>query len=285
MTKNNNMPTFDKMMWPTILALKDMGGSASNQELLEKVMSLMGIPEDAQNIPLHEGSSTSLLGNRLGWARSYLGKAGALNNSERGVWTLTQHGRSLKESDMQGIKKLVRDRYFESRKTRKQIEKDEDEGELAESQNWKESLLDVIKSMSSDAFERLAQLILRESGFIKVEVTGGPHDEGIDGTGILRINLLSFHVRFQCKRYKETVGPDAVQKFRGAIPAGVDKGLLITTARFTPAAQKEATKAGHISIDLIDGENLCDLLKELKLGVETIMVEDVKVNADFFNRI
>lgn len=189
----------------------------------------------------------------------------------------------MTEKDVAKIPAKVREPYKKALPTTKneeQVNPEMDEGVA-----WKDALLDVLKNMPPDAFERLSQLVLRESGFVKVEVTGGPHDEGIDGTGILRINLISFHVRFQCKRYKETVGPDAVQKFRGAIPAGVDKGLLITTARFTPAAQKEATKAGHISIDLIDGESLCDLLRELKLGVETKMVDEVRVISDFFGRV
>ena len=281
----NDIPTYDKMMWPTVLALKDIGGSASNQELLEKVMGIMGIPEAAQNIPLHEGSSTSLLGNRLGWARSYLGKAGALKNSERGIWTLTQYGRSLTESDMQGVKKLVRDRYFASKKAKKQVEKSLGESDLTESDDWKDTLLDVIKNISSDAFERLAQLILRESGFIKVEVTGRSGDGGIDGIGVLKIKLVTFQVLFQCKRYKGTVSAGAIRDFRGAMQGRTDKGLFITTGRFTPDAKKEASRDGAPTIDLIDGESLCDLLKDLNLGVETKMVEEITVQPDFFGQI
>lgn len=282
MKKKIDLPPYEKMMWPAILALKEMGGSASNQELLDKVIAIMQIPEDKQNI-LHNNGPNTEVNYRLAWAKTYLGKVNALTNSTRGVWNLTQSGRALTEEDVAKIPAQVREPYKKAipkTKNEEQVNLDVDEGVA-----WKDALLDILKNMPPDAFERLSQLVLRESGFVKVEVTGGPHDEGIDGTGILRINLISFHVRFQCKRYKETVGPDAVQKFRGAIPAGVDKGLLITTARFTPAAQKEATKPGHISIDLIDGESLCGLLKDLKLGVETKMVEEVSVISDFFSKV
>lgn len=85
--------------------------------------------------------------------------------------------------------------------TRKKLES---EGELH--LDWKERLLDAITSISPAAFERLSQRILRESGFVRVEVTGRSGDEGIDGTGVLRVNLLSFHVLFQCKRWRGQLG-------------------------------------------------------------------------------
>src|SRR5207244_2458619 len=67
------------------------------------------------------------------------------------------------------------------------------------------------------AFERLCQRLLREEGFIKVEVTGHSGDGGIDGIGILRVSMLAFPVFFQCKRYKGSVGAGAVRDFRGAM--------------------------------------------------------------------
>jgi restriction system protein len=69
--------------------------------------------------------------------------------------------------------------------------------------------------LKPDAFERLAQRILREAGFTKVQVTGKSGDGGIDGIGILRVNLVSFVVLFQCKRYKNSVGSGSVRDFRG----------------------------------------------------------------------
>ena len=84
-------------------------------------------------------------------------------------------------------------------------------------QDWKETLLNIVRSMNPDAFERLCQLILRESGFTMVEVTGRSGDGGIDGAGVLRVNLISFHVRFQCKRYAGSVGAPEIRDFRGAM--------------------------------------------------------------------
>lgn len=151
--------------------------------------------------------------------------------------------------------------------------------------DWKEELLDSIKHISPAAFERLCKRILRESGFIKVEVIGGIGDGGIDGVGVLRIGLLSFQVLFQCKRYQGSVGSSAIRDFRGSMDGRSDKGILMTTGSFTSDARKEATRDGATAIDLIDGEALCDLLKELKLGVQTHMIEEVKIDSEWFKSV
>jgi restriction system protein len=148
--------------------------------------------------------------------------------------------------------------------------------------DWRDQLLSLIQILPPAAFERLSQRVLRESGFTSVEVTGKSGDGGIDGVGVLRINLLSFQVFFQCKRYKGSVGASAIRDFRGAMWGRTDKGLLITTGIFTADAKREATRDGVPVIDLIDGDGFCTLLKDLKLGVLTEMVEQTTINPDWF---
>jgi restriction system protein len=148
--------------------------------------------------------------------------------------------------------------------------------------DWKDRLMALLLALEPAAFERLCQRLLREFGFIKVEVTGKSGDGGIDGTGVLRVNLLSFHVLFQCKRYSGSVGASAVRDFRGAMVGRTDKGLIITTGTFTADARREATRDGAPAIDLVDGDALCDLLKDRRLGVTVEMVEQVTVDEDAF---
>ncbi len=76
-----------------------------------------------------------------------------------------------------------------------------------------------------------------------------------------------------------------IRDFRGAMMGRADKGLVITTAAFTADARREATRDGAPAIDLVDGEALCGLLKDLKLGVKIKLVEDVEVEPEFFSRI
>ena len=159
------------------------------------------------------------------------------------------------------------------------------DGEEDDEPDWQEQVLSALSKIKPDAFERLCQRVLRESGFTRVEVTGRSGDGGIDGIGILRVNLVSFHVFFQCKRWKGSVGASVVRDFRGAMVGRADKGLIITTSAFTADARREATRDGAPAIDLVDGEAICGLLKDLKLGVIVNLAEEVKVEPKFFNAI
>lgn len=275
------LPKFDELMIPTLLALKALGGSASNEELHDWVADDLQLPPDVRDLPHGDGSMTELR-YRLHWARSYLKGVGAINNSERGVWTLTDAGERVTPDDIARIKKTVSSKRYQRWKDR-QASSPEDQPEDA--LDWTEQLLSTLKAMKPDAFERLCQRVLRESGFVKVEVTGHSGDGGVDGYGVLRVNLVSFQVLFQAKRWKDSVGSGVVRDFRGAMIGRADKGLIITTGTFTADARKEATRDGAPTIDLVDGETLCRLLKDLKLGVTVRLVEEVEVEPAFFEGI
>ena len=189
---------------------------------------------------------------------------------------------------MQDCPSQVRKEYSDTRKNSKTTQKDEPQNstEFEDDEfDWKEKLLAVLIKIDPSAFERLCQRILRESGFTKVEVTGKSNDGGIDGIGILRMNLVSFTVLFQCKRYKDSVGSSVVRDFRGAMQGRCDKGLIMTTGNFTSEAKKEATRDGAPTIDLIDGESLCELLKSLRLGVSVQQIEEISVEENWFSSI
>jgi restriction system protein len=264
--------------------MKELGGSATHDELLEKVIELEHIPEAVQNV-MHTERKTKLSYN-LAWAKTYLGKVEALENPSHGVWAITEKGKALTEAAVKQIPAEVRRQYKLGRDNKPKDREEEAEDLQPQAKDWKDELLAVVTGqMRADAFERLSQRILRESGFVKVEVTGRTGDGGIDGVGVLRLALLSFQVYFQCKKYKGSVSAGAIRDFRGAMVGRTDKGLFITTGTFTAEAKKEATRDGAPAIDLIDGDLLCDLLKSLKLGVETRMVEEVSINPEFFARI
>jgi restriction system protein len=283
MSSESKVPTYDKLLWPVLEAIKALGGSATNDELLDKVIELEGISAAVQNV-MHTEHQTKL-GYRLAWARTYLGKAGALENPTHGVWAITEKGNALTADKVEQIPAEVR-KLYKVEKGKKPKDHQEPEDLPLELKDWKDGLLAVLTNqLKPDAFERLAQRILRESGFVKVEVTGRSGDGGIDGVGVLRLALLSFQVYFQCKKYKGSVSPSSIRDFRGAMVGRTDKGLFITTGTFTAEAKKEATRDGAPAIDLIDGDSLCDLLKNLKLGVTTRMVEEVSIDPSWFAKI
>lgn len=281
------------MMLVTIEALRDLGGSATIQELDERVIELEGVSEEEQSFAMPRDENRPRVNYYLAWARTYLKRGGALENSARAVWALTEAGSSIVTiEETRAIYELVnleeRARAKAKRGAAKSTGIEVEEAvdtESGDTKDWKSQLLGVLVSMAPDAFERLSQRLLREAGFTKVEVRGKSGDGGIDGLGVLRVNLVSFQVYFQCKRWKGSVGSKEIRDFRGALQGRADKGLFITTGHFTSQASDEATRDGAIAIDLIDGDRLCDLLKENKLGVETKMIERIKVDTHWFDGI
>jgi restriction system protein len=273
-------------MWPCLQATRELGGSATGREMNERAMELAGLSEAQQAIPHGTESRMSEVEYRLNWARTYLKGIGALVNSSRGVWSLTDHGRALTEAAMQAEtrtwKARINERHRAPRGGGQQA--DEEEAETAE-MSWKDVLIGRLLELPPDGFERLAQRILREAGFVNVTVTGKSGDGGIDGAGTYRISLVSFPVYFQCKRYKGVVTPNIVRDFRGAMAGRGEKGLLITTGSFTRDAQAEAVRDGAPPVELIDGDRLCDLLREYRLGVDIRqrIEEDISLDAGFFD--
>ena len=274
------VPTFDRFMNPVIQALKKLGGSGTIEEINNTATEIARLSDEQLEV-LHDpekGSQTEVE-YRLAWARTYLKKYGVLENSSRGVWALTPKGRQLDQVNPQEVRRFVQK---QQKKVKPAVpEEDELVDESDVDTSWRDELLATLLKMDPSAFERLVQRLLRESGFIQVEVTGQSGDGGIDGKGIMRLGgLLSFHVIFQCKRYQGAVSVSQVRDFRGAMVGRADKGLLITTGNFTKDALREATRDGAPAIDLIDGDLLLDKLKELGLGVKTEKIEVEKVTVD-----
>jgi len=279
-----DIPKYDELMAPTVEALKQLGGSASNDEIHDKVVELMRLRGDVVEFAHDDSGSVTRLRYRMNWARSYLKKVGAVDNTQRGVWTLTAKGREMTEAEIAEVPRIVR-QMDRGRKMEREAPAEPDFEELEDELVWNEQLLTVLLAMAPDAFERLCQRILREAGFTKVEVTGRSGDGGIDGNGVLRVNLISFQVIFQCKRYKDSVGSNVIRDFRGAMVGRADKGLVMTTGRFTADARKEAIRDGAPAIDLVDGDDLCELLKNLRIGVKVKMVEEVEIDETVFAAI
>ena len=285
---SNKMPTFDGLMNPLLNALFALGGSGSIDEIYDKVIEIEKISEEISSVPHSpDKSNMTEVAYRLAWARTYLKKYGFLENSSRGVWALTKLAKENKQVSPQDVVKTVREGDKLATKPNKKAINEQIELEdidAPETQGWREELYRVLtKEVSADAFERLTQRLLRESGFVQVEVTGRTGDGGIDGKGIAKIHgFMSFHVIFQCKKYQGTVSAGDIRDFRGAMVGRADKGLFITTGTFTPAAVKEATRDGAPPIDLVDGEQLAAKLKEFQLGIKTEMIEKVTLDKDWF---
>lgn len=276
MKKNLEVPAYNDMMSELFQAMKDLGGSGTVREIDDKTIEILDLAPEVQEI-MHGNSSKTEVEYRLAWTRTYMKKVGILENSSRGVWSLTAKGRELSAINPEEIIQKIREMTFLKTKDLSMINLDDDNLENDgvdtpdEIQSWREKLKNVLLNLSPDAFERLTQRLLRESGFTHVKVTGKTGDGGIDGMGIVKLNgIVSFHMLFQCKRYTGSVSAGEIRDFRGAMQGRADKELFITTGKFSTSAVEEANRPGAAPIDLVDGDELVEKLRELQLGIAPV---------------
>ena len=251
-------PYIPGMMLATIIAIKELGGSATNYEIIACVIKNEGISEEEQSYTAPQDPRPKL-DYHLAWVRTYLKMSGDLESLGRGVWVLTESG--FRIDTLQDAQEAF-EKYNEKIKERQKER---------HTKNWKSVLLEILKKTDPNGFEELCKLILLKVGFIKVEITALPNvaDGGVDGVGIWRENLLSRKIYFQCKRTKNSISVDGIRDFRGALDGRANQGLFITTSHFTQNAKDEAIRDGALLVDLIDGNKICDLLKKYELGFET----------------
>lgn len=292
MNKNSNWKIlkdkypFEKLIETTFLALKEKGNSASNTEIVDKVIEMLNIDNKILELS-HLNTQKSELEYQLAWARTYLKSFGVITNSNRGIWSIRSEFAKFKNIDSQQII----EEFNKNKKTKKIKENDkileqklEYIEENIEFPSWKEKLSSILINMNPFAFERLTQQLLRECGFADVEVTKKTGDGGIDGIGKFKLNgIFTFNVAFQCKRYSGLVSASAIRDFRGSLTTDIEKGLFITTGRFTRDAKEEAMKSGKKQIDLIDGNEFMEKLAQYEIGLKE--TKNYEIDEKFFNNI
>ena len=292
------LPKWDDLMWETLQALRDMPMPVTINAASDAVSDRLDLTDDQRSIPSHD-QRWSYVRFQVGFVMSDLKGIGALDQPKRRLYNLTADGTDLSKEDMVHRHARRNQEIREKKRARKAavdapVDPDEADGTAEANQpsehelSWRQELLEALKNLSPAAFEQLAAALLEAADFDEVEVTGRSGDGGIDGIGVYHPSgLISFRTAFQCKRYQGSVGPGAVRDFRGSFIGRSDRGIIITTGTFTAAAREEATRAGANPIDLIDGETLCDLLKEYGLGVRVTqrIVEDIAIDDNYFERL
>jgi len=277
---------FVRYFGPLLDALRELGGSGTPNEVIERIAQDLKLSDEIQDESISSGGSRYR--NRVGWARFYLVREGLLDSSKRGVWSLTERGRTTeltREQSQEIFLKWVRI-FKEQRRSKASVDEpiaeQIAEGTGATPTDYRSEVINLLLNLPPSGFERLSQRLLREAGFTQVVVTGSSGDGGIDGYGTLQINpLVSFKVLFQCKRYAKSVSPSHVRDFRGAMAGRADKGIIITTGTFTTEARREGSRDGVPPIELIDGEKLIDMLQNLELGLKPVITYEV--DESFFN--
>ena len=286
------LPPYTDLLWPTVQAVIELGGSGVIEEIDSAVIARTGLSEAAQAVLHGDGPGTEIE-YRLAWARTYLKGMGLLSNTRRGVWSVTERGRAVRESEIKPMQVA-----YTAEKRRKRLVRNVAQGAQVvplaaapeDPELWREPVLGAVADLPEDGFERLVTAVLRAAGFttLTIPAPGGSHAPEragqVEGTGVLRVSLLSFSVFFRFVRAPERAAADVVREFRAAMVGRGEKGLLVSTGSFTDDARAEAHRHGAPPIDLVDGEGLCDLLKEHGLGVRSTVrtVEDVALVPAFF---
>jgi restriction system protein len=281
----NKKAEFIKWFGPLLDALRELGDSGKPREISDRIAKDLQLPDDILDA-VNEKSGQGKFYNQVAWARQYLVWEGLLDSSKRGTWRLTEQGKKTHLTDSQA-QKIVRKWVKINQEKRKKADSakctEEPEETVAPDSSGDSDirsleLIEVLRSLSPEGFEKVCKELLRESDFENVEVTRRGADDGIDGFGTLEINpFVSLKVIFQCKRYKQgnTVTRAQIGDFRNAMLGRAEKGIMITTSTFSQQAIKEANRDGADKIELVDGEKLVEMFEKVELGLNKRTVYDV----------
>ena len=275
------VPRGKDLAYATLQAVDRRGGSARTKELSNAASEIIGLTEGEL-----ETVSMGTVRMRMSWARTGLKSSGHLDNSQRGVWSLTDEGRSLLLLDPSVAQVTARHAYERgwAQIWREKALREAAGASAGSDEDWKDRLLQTVKSIEPVSFARLFLRLLRGTGFRYLEPVGGNGENEFVGVGVYKHHLISSRVYVQCQRRADKIPAREIRAFAEAMSGRANHGLFITTGTFTRDAQ-QAAKGGDYQIDLIDGEELCDLLKEYGLGVKVEMREHVTINQEFFDGI
>lgn len=280
-------PKFVRLFWPTVTALRELGGSAKPREVIDLVLDLTKISDDERAEKLKSGGLR--VDNQVQWARQHLVWADLLDGSQRGRWSPTNEGWVLDldkqdhDSAYELFVRLHAERSGTSTKAPAQLDDDESEeppDSLDEAESSELALANglraTVQALSATGFENLCKRVLTELGLVQLSTIGEAGDRDIDIKGHLRVNaVVSFRVGVQCKLYADDNkdAPRQIREFQGAL-GPFDRGIFMTTSVFTQQAEEQATSPGYKPIDLIDGERLVELLQEYDLGIKQVTIVD-----------
>ena len=301
------IPTYEEVMLPFLKLLSD-SQEHSLSETHDKLAGLFKLTEKEVRELLPSGQQ-AIFRNRVGWARTYMKKAGLLTSPKRAHFQITDRGKELLKENPKEINGSVLKRYpefveFQTVKKSKlnkgeskfkppEIDPEKTPEEILEYAYLKlkndlgKEVLEIVKSCSPAFFEKLVIDLLLALGYggsrkDAGEAMGKSGDGGIDG--IIKEDKLGLDIIYlQAKRWENSVPVKEIRDFTGALASKkAKKGIFITTSSFPKSVYEFV---GHVEykIILIDGERLADLMIENNVGLSTINTYKVKtIDSDYF---
>ncbi|MFN7249091.1 MAG: restriction endonuclease, partial [Microcystis sp.] len=299
---------FQSIMLPLLKILAD-GKVYKYREIFEALVREFQVTEAERKEMLPSGQQ-EIFANRVGWAKTYLKKAGLIDSPQRATFVISEKGKEILSQNLDHIDtKFLRQfpEFQEFTRVNKQNEtitlernlstsdQEQNPEELLENsyqeirQALATDLLFILRKLSPDAFEKLVVELLVKMGYggsirDAGKAVGKSGDQGIDG--IIKEDRLGLDIIYiQAKRWADNnaVGRPEIQKFVGALAGqGAKKGIFITTSYFTKEAL-EYVPRNEIKIVLIDGEELGQLMIDYNLGVSTQKIYEIKrIDHDYF---
>lgn len=264
---------------PLLQALVDAGGSAEPQAVYPKIAAQFpDLTQEEQEIRLESTPAVRKWWNLVQWVRQHLVQAGEIDGSTRGIWTITEAGRRRLNAPV-----TPRTRGRSQRSSGQPAPDSLRDLANRSRDDMKARLLGELKNLTPTAFEHFCTELLQQLGFLNVSVTRRGADGGIDGFGDFRQGAVSIKSAFQAKRFTDApVGRPLIDRLRGAIQGEYDHGVFITTSRFTREATEASYKKGAITILLLDGEAVAELMIERGIGVIRQPVYLYEIASDFF---
>jgi len=298
------IPDYQTCMLP-LLTFAGTQGPHTLRSAVDTLSKSFKLTDEERATMLPSGAQ-EVIANRVGWAKTYLTKAGLLASPKRGVFEITERGLQLLAEKPASIDSKFLRRYSEFNAFQSKSNKDESSEELVENpafstpeealeygyqrltENLADDIIRKIMACSPAFFERLVVELMVKMGYggslrEAAQIVGKSGDGGVDG--IIKEDKLGLDVIYiQAKRWEGTVGRPEIQKFAGALLGQkARKGIFITTSTFTKDAREYAVNL-EAKLILIDGERLADLMIQYGLGVSTTMVYEIKkVDSDYFN--
>jgi restriction system protein len=262
---------------PLLAAIDSLGGAAKPRDLYPLVAQQFPelSPEELTQT-LESSPSTRKWWNLVQWVRQHLVELGELDGSTRGVWKITDAGRARLKREATGVR----------REARESVSRDVNIRDLAYANRdeVKRRLLTELKNLSPAQFEHFCSVLLQQLGFQSLTVTRRSGDGGIDGHGDFKQGAVSLRSAFQAKRWTDNaVGRPEIDRFRGAIQGEFDHGVFITTSRFARQAIEASYRKGAITILLLDGAAIVELMVERGIGVTRQPVYLHEIDPAFFS--
>lgn len=270
-------PSQSEVELPLLKVLVDSGGSAKPRDVYPKVSThfpALTLEEQEQRL---EGSpSTRKWSNLVQWVRQHLVEVGEIDGTTRGVWKITETGRARLTATAENMSKVIKASSPAADITLRDLSNRSRDDARAR-------LLTELKQLTPTGFEHFCMELLTQLGFRNVAVTRRSGDGGIDGYGDFRQGAVSIKSAFQAKRWADNpVRRPDIDRLRGAIQGDYDHGVFITTSRFTKEAENASYKKGAITILLLDGEAVTELMLDRGIGVLRQPVYLYEVVSEFF---